>query len=373
MRDFLIGIACIAVLIVILSLGLWPFHAPRNDAAWLKERNGVRFSGKGTAISTAAFEPFGSPAESGCSIEIWVEPFRRWDKGTILCFHSPAYPVRFSLQQSLTDLLLESGGANGMRVRGEQGLYVNDVFRRKGPVFLTITSGEQGTAVYMNGALARTAPKFRLAAGACAGRLILGSAPLQPGAWRGQVRGLAIYRSELRPAAVLRHFGEWTQDARPQISSDENNVGLYLFDERAGNLIHNRARPGIDLFMPERYTVLDKSMLEPFWDEFGMSQSYGESVVKNIVGFVPLGFCFFAYLSLVRRAKHAQLVTVLLGAAVSVTIEVLQCYLPTRESGTTDIFTNTLGTYLGVLLYKAVSPTLTRVLARLGSLDAAVR
>jgi glycopeptide antibiotics resistance protein len=54
--------------------------------------------------------------------------------------------------------------------------------------------------------------------------------------------------------------------------------------------------------------------------------------------------------------KRVTAITVLVGFLVSLTIETLQAYLPTRDSDLTDVMTNTLGTWLGAMLYQAWLP-----------------
>jgi VanZ family protein len=83
------------------------------------------------------------------------------------------------------------------------------------------------------------------------------------------------------------------------------------------------------------------------------SWSYRNNVLINIGGFVPLGIFFCAYFSSVRRFDRAVLATIVLGGVFGLTIEVLQAFLPTRDSGMTNITTNILGTGIGAMSYSA--------------------
>jgi glycopeptide antibiotics resistance protein len=58
------------------------------------------------------------------------------------------------------------------------------------------------------------------------------------------------------------------------------------------------------------------------------------------------------YLFLVRPTKHTAAIVVLAGFVLSLTIECTQWFLPTRDSDMTDVITNTIGTALGVALYR---------------------
>jgi VanZ family protein len=169
--------------------------------------------------------------------------------------------------------------------------------------------------------------------------------------WRGWLRGLAIYNQELTPAQVRRHFETWTKQGRPEPLSGEQAIAIYLFDEHAGSVVHNAVRPGIDLSIPERYLLLYQRFLEPFWQEYKPGWSHFRDILVNVFGFVPLGFFFYGYWSSVRPIRNAILVTTVLGFALSLTIEVAQSFLPTRNSGTMDLITNTLGTFLGIKLH----------------------
>jgi hypothetical protein len=148
----------------------------------------------------------------------------------------------------------------------------------------------------------------------------------------------------------MQHYQSWLGSGRPDVSASNGAVTLYLFNEGSGDVVHNQVDSTTDLVIPERFFVLREPFLERPWNEYYPGWHYWKDIGVNIAGFIPLGFFFFAYFSPVQRVEHPATVTIAFGFAVSLTIEVLQAFLPTRNSGTTDLITNTFGTALGVML-----------------------
>jgi VanZ family protein len=341
----------------ILFAGLWPFHSPKNQVHWQGNQNGLRFDRYGTILSSGEFESASSDRPS-CSLEIWLKPARTWGTGTFLAFYAPLRRREFSLQQDYIDLALQRRVGD----EGQSDLNVNEVFRRK-QALITITSDGQDMAVYVDGSLVTRSRQFGLSLSDLGGQLIAANSPLQSNSWSGQLLGLAIYKGELTTVQVARHYLDWTQKGSPAVAENDPTLALYLFDEHSGKIIHNQVKPGLGLYIPDRYLVVHQTFLESPWKEFQNQKSYLKNALINVAGFVPLGFCFGAYFVAVRPIKHATLATIVFGAIVSLTIEVLQSYLPTRDSGVTDLVTNTFGTGLGVALYHAAALALERVLA----------
>lgn len=350
----ILRVLCILVLCGIFVVGLWPFHAPINEVTWLENADGVEFGSHGTLVSTKAFAPASSGGKPFCSIEISLSPRSLDDSGTILAFFTPEPGIQYSLDQFGADMALQNRSQNpNSRAKGARsGVYVRDVFLSRELLLVAIASGVAGTSIYVDGVLLGAIPQFRLSTGDCSGQLVLGTSPFVNSSWSGQLRQLAIYNQELTADQVSRHFESWTAKKRFDVGQDEHVAALYLFDEHQGRTVQDSSGSEINLAIPERFVIMQEKFLEPPLQEFHNDWGYWKNVLINIGGFVPLGFLFYAYLAMAKRSGLPALTTVILGAAVSLTIEVLQAYLPTRDSGVTDIITNTLGSGVGVMLYR---------------------
>jgi hypothetical protein len=347
-------VICACVLLGIMVAGLWPFHSPKNEVTWVSHGKGLRFGKYGTVVSAGLFQPDWLHRSDSCSVEIRLEPRGVQGMVTILAFYRRTDDiVPFMIRQSLGDLELLHTTERHFAKRTR--IYVNDVFGTSKSVFLTVSSGATGTSIYTDGVLVKKTSSFILSDVDLTGQLILGNTPTTTDNWGGQVNSLAVYNRELSAREVVEHFVDWTAGTQAELAKTEGVTAIYLLNENRGRVAHNQVSSTTDLVIPERFFILHEQFLERPWDEYRSDWTFWKDVAVNIVGFIPLGFFFSVYLYSIRNTKRVLALTIALGFIVSLTIEVLQAFLPTRNSGMTDLITNTLGTGVGLLIYRCTS------------------
>jgi len=353
----ILGGLCLCILGGILAAGLYPFTPhPRNQVDWLAKSNGIHFGHHGFVLSSPTF------ARRSFSLELWLQPARTVASDSILSFYTPPYDVLWTLRQEVDDLVFRR--AQQPQPLPAKVIDIAHVFRQDRKILITVESNPQRTAVYLNGKIVRVSSSLGVSIDDLLGQLIVGKEPKENHSWSGQFWGFAIYNRELGTAAVLRHYDAWARGGHPEISAVEDPVGIYTFDERNGRTIRNQVPSGPDLYIPTYFEVVSPLVLQTPWAEFHADRSYYEDLAINVAGFIPLGFLFCSYFA-VSNVRRAALLSVILGLIVSLTIEILQAYIPTRDSGMTDVITNTLGSGIGAALYhhKEIQNLLTRSLS----------
>ncbi len=73
-------------------------------------------------------------------------------------------------------------------------------------------------------------------------------------------------------------------------------------------------------------------------------------LIVNVLAYVPLGLSVVLAHSTRRSAGRVLLRATLIGFALSLVVESLQVYLPSRVSALSDLLTNILGTFVGAML-----------------------
>jgi VanZ like family/Concanavalin A-like lectin/glucanases superfamily len=352
--DLALPLACIIVISTLFTAGLWPFNPfPRNQVTWLATGKGLQFGDHGVVLSKEPFQLAQLNRESSCTLAIRLQPdpFPN-GSGTLTGFYTPENPTQFRLMQWRDMLLIKKDYRDAKNHFKTTEVDLEFAFVTGEPVSFTITSGPDGSVAYRNGMRAASTTRTGLSCGDFAGQLVLGDSAVFDNAWRGNVLDLVIYDRELTPQEIASKDAGWNENQTvPEAGGDPHVVAHYAFTEGSGQTVHNQAGVARDLYIPEIFKVPHKKMLMWPWEE-GRDKRTLRDLSTNIFGFVPFGFVFAAYLTWNRNVKHSTIVTILCGAAISLTIEILQEYIPGRGSGILDIITNTSGTFLGVLLFR---------------------
>jgi VanZ family protein len=350
------GLISIMMAAGLLVVGLWPFaFRPPNHAGWLKDRAGLSFQPDSIAFDpeSADWSAGGLPDQPAAfTMELWLEPgpVPATDVFDILAIDDGGFPSGIVLCQWKTELLLrirDRAHGRGFREVGPDGVLVEQT-----PCFITITVDPSGITFYSNGSRLDHFPAFTAPNSLLNGRLILGNAAAGKHPWTGKLFGLAIFNRALDASEVARHYASWTGHQAEHLAAESGLAAWYCFDEGSGQWAKDLSTNRHRLLIPERYQVLRKRVLELPWGPNPIGMSDLDDIAINILGFMPFGFIVYWHRRLARPDGRAWNVVwaVCAGATISLAIELTQVWLPNRTSSATDLFCNTLGTFLGALV-----------------------
>jgi VanZ family protein len=339
-----------AAIIAVLVATLWPcdFFA-RNGVTWLHGIRGVKFENHGVVVSNEYLKPAETQTPESYSLEFLVRP-ANWNAAPILAFYH-GQPTCLIVGQSGERLIVTHDAAIQSDAPKEIDFYADHIFRPGKLALVTISSGPNGTAVYLDGKTASFFPQWKLSRSDLSGQIVLGTSPTMYEPWVGELQGLAVYSKELTIQDALRHYREWVDPSGP--ADNDGAIARYRFVEAAGAEVRDDVASGPNLEIPAIFAVPHKALLRSMTKEFHPTRKYVMDVLVNIAGFAPLGLIACAYFSWTRSPWKAILMSTIACGSLSFVIETLQYYIPRRFSGTTDIMTNTLGAAVGAALIRA--------------------
>ncbi len=354
-----LGWICLGIVASFALAGFWPFDfRTPNNVRRLADGSGLQFERHGHALSREplVIDPGWNPgAPAAFSIEFLVETDSEPDRESpiLIALYDGQLPESIVVGQWKSGVLLRASTADPAARRHYWEVGASTVLRKGQRVLVAIVSDGAGTAIYKDGQLVRRQPRRIARHEILHGSLILGnSATGSGGTWKGKMYGLAFLDRALGPAEALERHGLWFGPAKENLALAPGTAGIYFFDDRSGESFRDHAGKGPDIVIPEQFRVPRKMVLAFSKEDFEPDFSRLEDIVVNVGGFIPFGLFFFLYLRqswTVGRAWHF-VAAMAAGSALSLSIELIQVYLPSRSSSLTDVMSNVIGTLLGILV-----------------------
>lgn len=330
---------------------------PINNVNWNDSGIGLRFDRFGLAYTQGYFP---SSAEGdrkeGLTIEMAIAPvFNQYpDFRYILLVRNGDDARQLVVGQYRASLVVMKGNDHSNRRRTPK-IYVELDEEADKAHFVTVVSNPSGTKLYLddrlvssNNLLRLTYPKPKEQTNMVIGNSLHGNNP-----WRGNILGLAFYDYDLSAKSISDHYQKWRDGLNFGVFQAESPRLLYAFDEGSGEKVHNvlGGDGALDLTVPVWMTALKKKVLGwPDFDEMTSKEGLISDVLINLFGFVPLGFLILAALGSLEgiEKKYTPLfIGVLIAFLFSLSIEMIQVWIPSRDSSMLDLSLNTFGGFLG--------------------------
>jgi hypothetical protein len=320
----------------------------------LHGENGIRFHGRGlvyglvntTGVRAQTWNRNGLTIE--LSLKPEIEPHRNLP--VFLTIYDPQSLAAITVGQWRAGLIVrwrnlktpldfKEFGVQGALSAGERRL-------------VAITFDTARSAVFVDGKLKRQhASNLLSSLDGSSIRFVLGNSPNGRDAWMGDLFALALYNRSLSPAEVSINYDSWTMKGLPSVSAQNGLVGLFTFAEKSGERAGNQTFQDGHLRVPRYFRPPLREILIPPWRDFQVKRTYLLDMLLNILGFIPFGLSFAVWSSRSFGLSSCKAIsyTVFFSAVLSCSIELLQVWIPLRDSQLMDILMNTVGAFVGSL------------------------
>ncbi|NWG14317.1 MAG: VanZ family protein [Acidobacteria bacterium] len=295
---------------------------------------------------------FVDAASPGMTIELDLQPEDEpsWEIGSILSIIDRNRYPKLEIAQLKTGLLVRTPMRKSRDRRWYREVKLEAGLKRGIRRLIAITSSPQGTTVCLDGDLAARFPGLRLDASPIMGRLIVGIDPKGHRNWAGKMFGLAVFGRPLGSLDIARRWKLWRSGQFDELARESGVTALYFFSEGGGNLVQDHSISGCPLAIPSSYRLPQRRILVAPAEDWGFNYMHLLDAGKNILAFVPLGF--FCFIHRAGRAPGRRVSaagwTIVVSAALSMALELVQVYLPLRASSLTDLICNVSGACIGI-------------------------
>ena len=336
---------------------------PGNKVHWEHSGVGLSFNRYAIAYTDGFFSADNDRlSKDGLTIELAIEAefYNFHGFKFIVLVHDGDDKRQLVIGQWHSSLVIMNGNDYGNRRDTPKIIFKLDVKDRISHL-ISIVSGKYGTKLFVDGTLMNTNADLilRYPNGNANARLVVGNSLNGNNPWIGKILGLAFYDRVLQDDAQLQHYHAWRRTANFSTFNSQRPRLLYVFDEGKGKKAYNKIGDGLDLIVPQWMKVLRMQVLSwPRIENFARTNMV-EDILINLAGFVPFGFLFVSTITRLEgiEEKTASKITLLFAFTFSLCIEIIQVWIPSRDSSMLDLIFNTLGGWIGILLFKYIRRT----------------
>jgi hypothetical protein len=330
------------VVVVTLFAGLYPKEYDfRNHVEANAEGDALQFSQYGVAFTEPIFDSTlaNSLNDDGFEISLTLGPESEKQEGFafIAQIHSGDDETQLLIARWGDHLIVMNGADYKHKLKHPRVSATLTKDYRSDGVEVLVRSTQNGTEIFLNGerVAERRGMSLAIPSSPKPGRLVIGNSIDGTHSWAGEIQKVEIGN---------------VRNVEPPLQ--------YRMSDFLSSQVLGSGTIDTPLHIPVRSVVVERELLAwRFNHQFELSRSFVGDFLLNLLGFIPFGMALCGLLHLRRLSLLQRLVIVFISAAlVSLLIEYVQTWFPSRSSSSFDLLLNVVGGTVGVFVWAFLFP-----------------